>query len=81
MDEMTRSKLRFIFDSAMKMLSPVQQGIVAGMYLDDVLTTRKALMARYRLREHEFNKQHIAALSTLRSILKAYRIETVAHVL
>jgi hypothetical protein len=81
MDDLTCAKLRSIFDAALEMLPPIQQGIVAGLYLGDVRVTRKALMARYGIREQEFKEQHVAALSKIRSVLKTYRIETVAHVI
>lgn len=81
MDELTCAKLRRIFETGLSVLPAVQRDIITKLYLADVRISRKMLMAEHGLREPQFRQLHDSALSRLRSVLKAYQIETVAHVL
>jgi DNA-directed RNA polymerase sigma subunit (sigma70/sigma32) len=81
MDKMTCAKLRSILDFGLSVLPAVQRDIIMSLYLADVRATRKALMGKHGLKETQFRQLHDSALSQLRSVLKTYRIETVAHVL
>jgi hypothetical protein len=81
MDELTCAKLHSIFETALSVLPAVQRDIITNLYLGDVRISRKALMAEHGLREQQFRQLHDSALSHIRSVLKGYRIETIAHVL
>lgn len=81
MDELTCAKLRRIFETALLVLPAVQRDIITKLYLADVRSSRKALMAEHGLREPQYRQLNESALSHLRSVLKAYKVETVAHVL